>query len=106
MKEKAIIELKTERDIRLFLWLNKDDAATLNFQTISLVRNYNANQMYGGDINVTTHAINEAFFEMYNPDILNSYMFRMKRKKSVFYLQGNLAGSKSVRKVAISPGHS
>lgn len=84
MKEKAIIELKTERDIRLFLWLNKDDAATLNFQTISLVRNYNANQMYGGDINVTTHAINEAFFELYNPDILNSYMFRMKRKKECF----------------------
>ncbi|MCB5299243.1 hypothetical protein [Yersinia intermedia] len=84
MKGKAIIELKTERDIRLFLWLNKDDAATLNFQIIPLVRTYNANQMYGGDINVAAHAINEAFFELYNPDILNSYMFRMKRKKECF----------------------
>lgn len=84
MKGKAIIELKTERDIRLFLWLNKDDAATLNFQIIPLVRTYNANQMYGGDINIAAHAINEAFFELYNPDILNSYMFRMKRKKECF----------------------
>ncbi|EOU3094436.1 hypothetical protein ACNVFB_001181 [Yersinia enterocolitica] len=84
MKGKAIIELKTERDIRLFLWLNKDDAATLNFQIIPLVRTYNANQMYGGDIDIAAHAINEAFFELYNPDILNSYMFRMKRKKECF----------------------
>ncbi|MDY4315665.1 hypothetical protein SOW02_12065 [Pectobacterium actinidiae] len=78
---KATIELKTERDVRLFLWLNKNDIAIINY-TISSSNNYNVDQMYGGDINIAENAINEAFSICYDDPIqLNSYSLIFKRKK-------------------------
>lgn len=79
---KAAIELKTERDVRLFLWLNKKDIAIINYATTSSLKNYNLNQMYGRNASAAENAINEAFSIFYkDPDQLNSYSLSFKRKK-------------------------
>ncbi|KHS84630.1 hypothetical protein [Pectobacterium carotovorum] len=79
---KAAIELKTERDVRLFLWLNKKDISIINYATTSSLKNYNLNQMYGRNASAAENAINEAFSIFYkDPDQLNSYSISFKRKK-------------------------
>ncbi|MBA0207685.1 hypothetical protein [Pectobacterium brasiliense] len=82
---KAKIELKTERDVRLFLWLNKNDIAVLNYEKTSRIKKYNVDQIYGVDVSLAENAINEAFSIFYDDSAqFNSYSFVLKRKKEKY----------------------
>ncbi|MGT3190070.1 hypothetical protein [Yersinia enterocolitica] len=84
-KERAEIELKTKRDIRFFLWMNKNDIAIARFHELSSGAVHNANQIYGEDIRAAELAINAAFEAIYkDPAILSGYVRTLKIKQACF----------------------
>jgi len=84
-KERAGIELKTKRDIKFFLWMNKNDIAIARFHELSSGDVHNANQIYGEDIRAAELAINVAFEAIYkDPAILSGYVRTLKIKQACF----------------------
>lgn len=82
MNGKMWIDIKTKRDVRLFLWMAGNDAAIENYRQTKEIKTYNLNHIYGEDCNLAALAINEAFQILYkHSDVLSSYAYRMKKAK-------------------------
>lgn len=82
MSDKFWIDIKNLRDIRLFLWLNGDDAAIYNYRSKDSNKKYSANLIYGDDYRAAAGAINDAFRLFYkDPDILRAYASNFKKAK-------------------------
>ncbi|MGS2866206.1 hypothetical protein [Enterobacter ludwigii] len=82
MNGKMWIDIKTKRDVRLFLWMAGNDAAIENYRQTKEIKTYNLNHIYGEDCNLAALAINEAFQILYkHSDVLFSYAYRMKKAK-------------------------
>ena len=82
MNSKMWIDIKTKRDVRLFLWMVGNDAAIEYYRQTREVKTYNANHIYGEDCNLSALAINEAFQILYkHSDALISYAYRFKKAK-------------------------
>ena len=82
MNGKIWIDIKTKRDVRLFLWMVRNDVAIENYRQTKEVKIYNPNHIYGEDCNLAALAINEAFRILYkDSDELFSYAYRFKMAK-------------------------
>lgn len=82
MNGKMWIDIKTKRDIRLFLWMTGNDAAIENYRQTKEIKTYHLNHIYGEDCNLAALAINEAFQILYkHSDVLFSYVYRFKKAK-------------------------
>ncbi|EDQ0088895.1 hypothetical protein B9M48_002325 [Salmonella enterica subsp. enterica serovar Colindale] len=76
------IDIKTKRDVRLFLWMVGNDVAIENYRQTKEIKTYHLNHIYGEDYNLATLAINEAFRILYkHSDELISYAYRFKKAK-------------------------
>ncbi|ENT6961449.1 TPA: hypothetical protein ACGR7J_000819 [Escherichia coli] len=82
MNGKMWIDIKTKRDVRLFLWMAGNDVAIENYRQTKEMKTYHLNHIYGEDCNLAALAINEAFRILYNDsDELFSYAYRFKKAK-------------------------
>ncbi len=82
MNGKMWIDIKTKRDVRLFLWMVGNDVAIENYRQTKEIKTYHLNHIYGEDYNLATLAINEAFRILYkDSDELISYAYRFKKAK-------------------------
>lgn len=82
MNGKMWIDIKTKRDVRLFLWMVGNDVAIENYRQTKEIKTYHLNHIYGEDCNLATLAINEAFRILYkHSDELISYAYRFKKAK-------------------------
>ena len=82
MNSKMWIDIKTKRDVRLFLWMVGNDVAIENYRQTKEAKTYHANYIYGEDCNLAALAINEAFHILYkHSDALISYVYRFKKAK-------------------------
>lgn len=61
MSDELWIDIKSSRDIRLFLWLNEDDVAIYNYRLKDSSKKYSADLIYGEDYRLAAEAINDAF---------------------------------------------
>lgn len=76
------IDIKTKRDVRLFLWMVGNDVAIENYRQTKEIKTYHLNHIYGEDCNLAALAINEAFRILYkNSGELFSYAYRFKKAK-------------------------
>lgn len=76
------IDIKTKRDVRLFLWMVGNDVAIENYRQTKEIKTYHLNHIYGEDCNLAALAINEAFRILYkHSDELISYAYRFKKAK-------------------------
>ncbi|ENL4630862.1 TPA: hypothetical protein HIP51_003500 [Escherichia coli] len=76
------IDIKTKRDVRLFLWMVGNDVAIENSRQTKEIKTYHLNHIYGEDCNLAALAINEAFRILYkHSDELFSYAYRFKKAK-------------------------
>jgi len=82
LNSKMWIDIKTKRDVRLFLWMVGNDVAIENYRQTREVKTYHANYIYSEDCNLAAQAINEAFRIFYkHSDVLISYVYRFKKLK-------------------------
>lgn len=82
MNGKMWIDIKTKRDVRLFLWMVGNDVAIENYRQTKEIKTYHLNHIYGEDCNLAALAINEAFRILYkHSDELISYAYRFKKAK-------------------------
>lgn len=82
MNEKMWIDIKTKRDVRLFLWMVRNDAAIENYRQTKGVKTYHPNHIYGEDCNLAALAVNEAFHIRYKDSgEFFSYVYRFKKLK-------------------------
>ncbi|MDV7022057.1 hypothetical protein R4P48_05100 [Atlantibacter subterranea] len=82
MSDKYWIDIKTKRDLKLFLWKEDIDLIIEKYRLSKGIRKYNPNHIYGEDCNLAALAINEAFRIFYdNPDFLFACAYRLKKAK-------------------------
>ncbi|WP_026142178.1 hypothetical protein [Serratia sp. S4] len=82
MNGKMWIDIKTKREVRLFLWMVRNDVAFEYYRQTKEIKTYHLNHIYGEDCNLAVLAINEAFRILYkDSDDLFSYAYRLKKAK-------------------------
>lgn len=82
MNEEIWIDIKTKRDVRLFLWSEGNNVAIENYRQSKSVKKFNPNHIYGEDSFLAAQAINEAFHILYKEsDALLSYVYNFKKAK-------------------------
>jgi hypothetical protein len=76
------IDIKTKRDVRLFLWSEGNNIAIENYRQSKGIKKFNPNHIYGEDSFLAAQAINEAFLILYKEsDALLSYACNFKKSK-------------------------
>ncbi|MGK4445686.1 hypothetical protein ACSMDF_20270 [Yersinia enterocolitica] len=82
MNERTWIDIKTKRDVRLFIWMEGNNIAIENYRQSKDAKIYNQNHIYGEDSDLAALSINEAFRILYKEsDELSSYAYRFKKAK-------------------------
>jgi len=76
------IDIKTKRDVRLFLWREGNNIAIENYRQTKQIKKYHPDDLYGEDSNLAALAINDAFRIFYKEsDALYAYSYNFNKAK-------------------------
>jgi hypothetical protein len=76
------IDIKTKRDLRLFLWREGNNVAIESYRQTKQEKKHHPDDIYGENSNLAALAINDAFRIFYNEsDVLSAYSYNFNKAK-------------------------